>query len=164
MTFGESILHFAPEPVLQERLSKLHMKYTTASLVDNTDLTLNIESIDLPDMCFDTVICNHVLEHVDDRLALRQMHRILSPKGQLICSVPLIEGWDHTYENANIKSEHDRELHFDQADHVRLYGRDFRDRIAEAGFSSIQELTAGGGESVKHGLIRGEKIFICTKN
>jgi SAM-dependent methyltransferase len=122
-----------------------------------------MEEIELPEDSFDCVICNHVLEHVDDRKATREIHRILSENGLLIASVPIIEGWETTYENPAISSAAERTLHFGQFDHVRFYGRDFRDRVCEAGFVLEEEFTAGGEDSVKHGLIRGEKIFIFRK-
>jgi predicted SAM-dependent methyltransferase len=89
------------------------------------------------------VICNHVLEHVDDRKALTEIMRILAPGGMLVASVPIIEGWDTTYEDVAIKDPEDRALHFGQSDHVRWYGRDFRDRLKAAGFE-ISELPQRG--------------------
>ena len=76
--------------------------------------------------------------------------------------IPIIEGWTETYENPAIKSGRDREIHFGQNDHVRYYGRDFRDRVTAAGFS-IQEFTADGADAVKYGLARGERLFVTTK-
>jgi SAM-dependent methyltransferase len=159
----EPILHFAPEPVVRNNLSRLYSRYATADLNGEADLTLNIESIDLPSGSVNTVICNHVLEHVSDRKALAEIHRVLSPHGLLVASVPIVEGWDQTYENDSITSPLERELHFGQFDHVRVYGRDFRDRLHAAGFSTIDEVTAHGRDVVTYGLLRGEKIFVCRK-
>jgi hypothetical protein len=160
----EPILHFAPEPVLIGKLRDLYAGYSTADLFDQADLQLNIESIDLATGSMNTVICNHVLEHVSDKKALAEIHRVLSDKGQLICSVPIIEGWDKTYENEAVTEPRDRELHFGQSDHVRYYGRDFRDRLRAAGFAKVEEITAEGQEAVDYGLMRGEKLFVCHKN
>ena len=157
------VLHFAAEECLQPLLRTTAKAYTTADFKSGYDLQLNMEQIDLPQDSFDCVICNHVLEHVDDRKATKEIHRILSDNGHLIASVPIIEGWETTYENPAILSEAERTLHFGQFDHVRFYGRDFRDRVCEAGFVLEEEFTAGGEDSVKHGLIRGEKIFIFRK-
>lgn len=160
---AEPVLHFAPEPVLRDRFKQIYADYRTADLVNPADLKLDIEAIALPDASINTIICNHVLEHVCDRKALAELHRILAPGGKLICSVPIIEGWDQTYENPAISSMEDREVHFGQSDHVRYYGRDFRDRLAAAGFATFDEITASGEEVVEHGLLPGEKIFVCTK-
>ena len=159
----EPILHFAPERSLSEQFKKIYSRYKTADLYANADLKLDLEKLALEPGSYNTIICNHVLEHVDDFKAMREMYRVLSDNGRLICSVPIIEGWETTYENTLITSEAQRELHFDQRDHVRYYGRDFRDRLKSAGFTDIQEVTAFGDDVVRWGLIRGEKFFICTK-
>lgn len=160
---AEPILHFAPERTLAERLRKIYPEYRTADLYRDADLELDIENIDLPDGSQNTVICNHVLEHVDDRKALGELARVLSPAGRLICSVPIIEGWEETYENDAVTAPQERALHFGQKGHVRYYGRDFRDRLREAGFTRIEEITAEGAAVVEFGLWRGEKFFVCSK-
>lgn len=160
----EPILHFAPEPILRDQLRRIYSDYKTADLFDVADLNLNIEQIDLPTGSLNTVICNHVLEHVSDRKALAEIYRVLSDKGRLVCSVPIVEGWESTYENDSISTPRERELHFGQHDHVRYYGRDFRDRLRAAGFVNIEEVTASGQDVVDYGLVRGEKFFICSKS
>lgn len=157
------ILHFAPERALAERLRKICPDYRTADLHKDADLKLDIEAIDLPSGSLNTIICNHVLEHVDDRKALGELARVLSPAGRLVCSVPIIEGWEKTYENDAVTTAQDRTLHFGQKGHVRYYGRDFRDRLRAAGFTRIEEITAEGPAVAEFGLWRGEKIFICSK-
>ena len=159
----EPILHFAPEKSLSEKFKSIYSQYQTADLYAKADLKLNIENINLDSCSYNTIICNHVLEHVDDLKAIQEMYRVLSDKGILVCSVPLIEGWETTYENSAAVSEADKELHFDQRDHVRYYGRDFRDRLKNAGFTRVEEVTAYGEDAVKYGLIRGEKFFLCSK-
>jgi SAM-dependent methyltransferase len=159
----DRVLHFAPEPVLAKLVREVVKDYVSADLRPGAaDMVLNIERIDLPDASFDTAICSHVLEHVDDAKALRELKRILKPGGRLLLMVPMIEGWDTSYEDPSIVDEAGRELHFGQDDHVRLYGRDFRDRVRGAGFDLV-EYTSTGAEVVKHGLEAGERIFIATK-
>jgi hypothetical protein len=160
----EPILHFAPEPPLERKLKALFSNYKTADLFDQADMTLNIEAIDLETASLKTVICNHVLEHVNDRLALSEIYRVLSDDGLLICSTPIIEGWEKTYESPAVVSAADRLLHFGQVDHVRYYGRDFRDRLRDAGFMNVQEITAEGQDILDYGLVRGEKFFLCRKS
>jgi hypothetical protein len=160
---AEPILHFAPEASLVEHFRATYADYTTADLYKEADRKLDIEAIDLPTGSMNTVICNHVLEHVADRVALRELARVLSPTGQLICSVPIVEGWDTTYENDAVSTPVERELHFGQKGHLRYYGRDFRDRLREAGFAHIEEVTAEGPDVVEYALSRGEKLFICRK-
>ena len=120
----------------------------------------NIEAMSLPDASFDMVIASHVFEHVDDRRAMDEVKRILRPSGVLVCMVPIVEGWENTYENAGVASPAARELYFGQNDHVRYYGRDFRLRLRDAGFS-LDEFTADGSLSPRYALIRGEKVFVA---
>jgi hypothetical protein len=75
---------------------------------------------------------------------------------------PVVEGWDETYENQAITSPAGRELHFGQHDHVRFFGRDFRDRVRRAGFT-VSDFTATEPDVSRHGLSRGEKLFIASK-
>ena len=157
------IVHFAPEPVLERKFRELYQQYSTASITGKAQLNLNVENIALPTGSVNTVICNHLLEHVSDSRALREICRVLADNGRLVASVPIVEGWEHTYENQSVADPAARELHFGQSDHVRYYGRDFRDRLVEAGFGHIDEITAEGPDVVTYGLQRGEKIFICGK-
>jgi SAM-dependent methyltransferase len=160
----KKLLHFAPEAIVGKMVSKYGVVYLTADLRPGfATLTLNMEKIDLPDSSIDVVMANHVLEHVDDRAALAEIHRILTPGGRLIATVPLIEGWMHTYENPEITSDADRDVHFGQFDHVRYYGRDFRDRVLAAGFT-LDEYVGSGLEVVEYGLLRGERVFIGTRS
>ncbi len=160
---GKKVLHFAPEAVIYQIIRTRAKKYVTADSEPGiADFVMNIESIEQPDESWDIVICSHVLEHVNDQLALSELYRILRKGAILVAMVPLIEGWEKTYENPSITKLQEKQLHFGQRDHIRYYGRDFRDRLKHVGFS-IREYTAYGSDVVKYGLLRGEKIFICTK-
>lgn len=161
---GSKILHFAPEPAMAVLLKRQSSDYRSADLVpDNVDLVLNIENIDLPDNSFDLVVCSHVLEHVDDAKALQEMYRILTPGGRALLMFPIIEGWDETYEDPSHTTPAARETYFGQSDHVRMFGRDVRDRISKAGFN-LSEFTAREPNVARYGLHRGEKIFVADKS
>jgi SAM-dependent methyltransferase len=161
---GKAILHFAPEPSIAAHIARRGaLSYETADLfAANVDHKLNIEQIALGDGKFDVVLCNHVLEHVNDGKALREMHRILKPGGLLVAMFPIVEGWAETYENPAVKTEDERLLHFGQHDHVRFFASDARLRMADAGFR-IEEFTATEPHVSRHGLSRGEKVFLCWK-
>ncbi|WP_287325784.1 class I SAM-dependent methyltransferase [Mesorhizobium sp.] len=160
---SKSALHFAPETAVTSFVKPLVSKYVTADLYASlAEIVLNIEAIDLPDNSFDMVICSHVLEHVDDRKALHEMHRILTPGGIALLMTPVIEGWSETYESSDITSPQDRELHYGQFDHVRYFGSDIRARVKAAGFA-LSEYTAVEPHVHKHALTRGEKIFVASK-
>jgi SAM-dependent methyltransferase len=158
---GAEVLHFAPEPALAVHVRSRVGRYVTADISGiGVDRQENIEALSLPDASFDIVIASHVLEHVDDRRALGEVKRILRPSGVLVCMVPIVEGWDSTYENAGVVTPAGRELHFGQIDHLRYYGRDFRGRLRAAGFS-LDEFTADGSLSPRYALMRGEKVFVA---
>lgn len=158
---GRDVLHFAPELSIRRYLQTQGLRsYKTADLfAPNVDLRLNIEKIDQPTSSYDAVLCSHVLEHVDDRKALFEIHRILRVGGLLIAMFPIVEGWDETYENEAVSEPSDRLLHFGQHDHVRFFGRDVREKFKTAGFE-LTEITAQEPDVSHFGLSRGEKIFL----
>lgn len=160
---GKSMLHFAPEPAVRQLIEPTVGRYVTTEYAGgDVDLTLNIEAIDLPDEAFDALVCFHVLEHVDDAKALPELYRILTPGGIALLATPIVEAWEASYEDPSIIDPELRLLHFGQDDHVRVYGRDIRQRIKDAGFDLV-EYMASGAECVRYGLQRGETIFIATK-
>ena len=157
------VLHFAPEQVVKDLLKRLAGSYVSADIDPaRADIVIDIEKIALPEKSIDIVVCSHVLEHVNDRAALAEIHRILVPGGLAILMFPIVEGWAHTYEDASVTSEEGRLAHFGQEDHVRYYGADVRDRIRAAGFD-LEEVTAEGTDVLKYGLVRGEKIFLARR-
>ncbi len=156
-------LHFAPERQVRAYLKTRSKTYRSADIASpEADCRENIESTSFGDASFDQVVCSHVLEHVDDARALRELWRILRPGGVLVAMVPIVEGWATTYEDRSIVADHEREAHFGQHDHLRFYGRDFRERVERAGFS-VEELGASGADVVRYGLSRGEKVFLCRR-
>lgn len=157
------ILHFAPERSLGSWLKRDYSQYCTADIrPGRADLMLDIEEIRLESNSIDIVLCSHVLEHVDDRKAIPELFRVLKPGGALLAMVPIVEGWERTYENVSIADPQERRFHFGRVDHLRWYGADLRERLRSAGFK-LREYTAGGAEAVGYGLKRGEKVFICRK-
>lgn len=74
----------------------LCQSYTTSEVDDSfpCDLVLDVRKMhQLTDNSFDCVFCSGVLEHVDDHLAaLREMQRILKPKGLFLLGVPFRQG------------------------------------------------------------------------
>jgi SAM-dependent methyltransferase len=160
---GKDILHFAPEKIIRRKLEPAARKYVGCDIAPYEGvIAINIEKIELEDNSFDLVVCNHVLEHVDDGKALQEIHRVLRKGGTALLMFPIIEGWSSTYENSAVNSKQDRILHFGQEDHVRFFGADVRERIKDAGFR-LEEFTAVEPDVLKFGLLRGEKIFIATK-
>ncbi|QDL90967.1 methyltransferase domain-containing protein [Paroceanicella profunda] len=156
------MLHFAAEPWIGAWFAPRLAEYVTADINTKFDITLDMTAIDLPDARFDIIMANHVLEHLDDRKALAELWRVLAPGGMVILSVPLVEGWDVTYEDPTITDPEDRLIHFTDRTHLRLYGRDFPDRVAAAGFE-VSAYAALEPDVSRHALQRGEKIFVGRK-
>jgi len=157
------VLHFAPEKGLAKLLKARVGAYQSADITPGkAEIVRNIEAIEEPNASFDCVVCSHVLEHVDDRKALKEVYRVLKPGGVVLIMLPVIEGWATTYENKAVVTPEDRMRHYGQSDHVRYYGADVRDRIRAAGFL-LDEFTAEGEDVLTYGLARGEKVFVATK-
>src|SRR5258706_220156 len=110
-----------------------------------------------PRMCN---ICGYEGYFGPESKALREIHRVLRPGGHALIMLPLIEGWERTYENPDFVKPAERSLHFGQADHMRFYGSDVRERIKGAGFE-LSEFTAEGADVAKYGLLPGEKLFVA---
>lgn len=137
LTSGD-ILHFAPERQLRSRIASCARKYVTADF-DRGDCDLKLDMSCMPsvqDDSFDVVIACDVLEHVpDDRAAIREVWRILRKGGRAILTVPQKDSPSHTDEDPSVTSAAEREKRFGQKDHFRIFGDDFVERLAEAGFS-----------------------------
>ena len=163
------LLHVAPEPAFQRHLAENpRIEYVSGDL----DSALAMERLDVTDIrhgeaSFDALICNHVLEHVpDDRKALRELHRVLAPGSWAMVQVPLDRTKERTHEDAAISDPEERRRHFWQHDHVRLYGRDYRERLEEAGFTvSVERPTdrLSAEEIERQALDVEEEIYLARK-
>ncbi|MEM9139215.1 MAG: class I SAM-dependent methyltransferase [Pseudomonadota bacterium] len=156
------VIHFAAEPWVRAEMEARGARYRTADINALFDLRLDITDMDLADASIDMIMANHVLEHVDDQKALTEIYRVLRPGGQAVITVPIYEGVDETYENPAHATAEARALYYGDKDHVRLYGRDFRDRFAAPGFQ-LAEFTALEPYAAQYGLHRGEKVFVGMK-
>ena len=133
------LLHIAPEVSLMRHLKPLYGNsgnYITADLESPlADLHFDVQQIPLSDGSVEVVICNHLLEHVeDDRVALRELHRILCHGGWGILLVPEDRRRATTFEDDSVTDREERTRLFGQYDHRRVYGRDYDDRLRSAGF------------------------------
>ena len=130
------------------------------------ELRGDVTHLPLGDATYDMVICLHVLEHVpDDRRAMRELFRVLTPGGRAVIQVPP-DPVATTVEDPSVTSPAERERLFDQYDHVRLCGPDYGDRLEEAGFAvECIDPVAGldTGTRLRHGLRTGEPFYLCEK-
>lgn len=130
----------------------------------HTDIT----AIPFLESSFDVILCSHVLEHVaDDGKAMRELFRVLKPGGWAVLLVPVDSRREETFEDPTVVAPTERERLFGQADHVRLYGRDFPSRLEKAGFTvRVEDYRSELGEARarRYGLRpRRPDIHLCSK-
>ena len=131
------LLHIAPEQCFYPLFKKQNnLDYTTADLESPiADLHFDLHEIPLEDNYFDVIFCNHVLEHVeDDHKCMTELYRVMKKGGWGIFQVPIDYNSDTTYEDSTITDSREREIHFWQKDHLRLYGKDYPKKLEKAGF------------------------------
>lgn len=133
------LLHIAPEVSLMNHFNKVYRdsgEYITADLESPlAKIHFDVQQIPLADNSIDVVICNHLLEHVDDdRKAMRELYRVLHPAGWGIMLVPEERQRATTFEDDTITDPKLRTELFGQYDHRRIYGRDYDERLRESGF------------------------------
>jgi hypothetical protein len=138
---NRGILHFAPERHLSKRIDLCYPeKYIKADLFPNNESieTHDITNLSFANESFDVVIANHVLEHVkSDMAAMSEIIRVLKPGGLAILQTPYSETLSTSVEDPAIISDKEKLEAYGQEDHVRLYGRDFFDKLKHAGFLSL---------------------------
>lgn len=167
---GKKILYFAPERGMVTWLKANKIKFTTADLFAwDTDLKLDIQATGLPDGSYDVIICNHVLEHVNDYMvALREIRRVLSDDGILICSFPMSRNVEYVDEDPAVNTEEERLHRFGQSDHVRLFGMKADTLLAEADY----EVSVLDGDTYPESIlpVTGpclydiNRLFLCRKS
>ncbi len=132
-----SLLHFAPEQAFYKRFKKLtNITYTTTDLNSPlADVKADICKLPFENDSFDVILCNHVLEHIpDDTKAMQELYRVLKPGGWGVFQIPQDLGREHTFEDNSITDKKERAKIFGQYDHVRIYGRDYFDKLRKIGF------------------------------
>ncbi len=164
------VLHIAPEICFLKKFESLPnlQEYVTADLESPwAKVKMDIHQMPFTDDSFDVVFCNHVLEHVtDDLQALREIYRVLKKGGWAILQSPLNWSLAHTYEDKSITARKEREKAFGQSDHLRLYGRDYAERIASVGFRVVADdfvKTLSAEEIKRYALDTNEIIFVAYK-
>lgn len=161
---GKKVLHFAPEWPLFCKLRR-EPGYVGGDIQwrRNANAIVDITKIQYPDQHFDNIVCNHVLEHVqDDQTAMRECWRVLREGGTAFLSVPIDMDMDETWEPpvGMPKEEIERICGWD---HKRLYAMDFADRLAAAGFA-VSAFGAHGMDVDRFRLHETDIIFVAEKS
>ena len=165
----KKVLHIAPEQCFLKLFkAQKNLDYITADLYSPiADVKADICNLPFQDNSFEVVFCNHVLEHiVDDAKAMLELYRVLKPGGLGIFQIPQDLNLETTYEDFTITSSEERAKHFGQYDHVRVYGKDYFNRLRNAGFK-VNEVdyskTISEKQIEKYCLVKGEILPVCTK-
>jgi len=165
----KKVLHFAPEQAFYRRFKSMkNLDYTTTDLNSPlADVKADICNLPFEDNAFDMILCNHVLEHIpDDTKAMQELYRVLKVGGMGIFQIPQDLKRESTFEDNSITDKKKRAKIFGQYDHVRIYGRDYFDKLRSVGFK-VDEVDYTGKlpeEAIaKYCLAKDEIIPVCTK-
>lgn len=168
-TAPKKVLHFAPEQAFYKRFRhQQNLDYTTTDLLSPlADVKADICNLPFPDNAYDIILCNHVLEHIpDDAKAMSELYRVLKPGGMAILQIPQDLSRATTFEDNSITDPEQRAEIFGQYDHVRVYGRDYFDKLRAVGFI-VQEIdythTLSPELVERFRLAPGEIIPVCSK-
>ncbi|WP_422859217.1 class I SAM-dependent methyltransferase [Flagellimonas sp. S174] len=163
------VLHFAPEQAFHERFKKLkNIKYTTTDLNSPlAEVKADICKLPFDSDSYDVILCNHVLEHIpNDTKAMQELYRVMKPEGWGIFQIPQDLKRETTFEDDSITDKKERARIFGQYDHVRIYGRDYFNKLRSIGFI-VEEVdyTAhlSENEVEKYRLAKGEIIPLVKK-
>lgn len=165
----KKILHFAPEQCFLKRFKKLdNIEYTTTDLLSPiADVKADICNLPFEDNSYDIILCNHVLEHIpDDTKAMQELYRVLKPGGYGIFQIPQDLNRGITFEDNSITDKKERAKIFGQYDHVRVYGRDYFDKLRSIGFKveEVNYTSTFSEKSIeKYCLAKGEIIPVVYK-
>lgn len=168
-TAPKKVLHFAPEQAFYKLFrNQKNLDYTTTDLFSPlADVKADICNLPFADNQYDIILCNHVLEHIpDDTKAMQELYRVLKPGGMGIFQIPQDLKRDKTFEDDSITDAKQRAAIFGQYDHVRVYGRDYFDKLRSIGFTVVEEdyTQKIAPELVeRYCLAKGEIIPVCFK-
>ncbi len=169
-TANLKVLHFAPEQAFYRRFKNLdNLDYTTTDLISPlADVEADICNLPFENNSYDVILCNHVLEHIpNDQKAMQELYRILKPGGWGIFQIPQDLSRQYTFEDDSITNKKERAKIFGQYDHVRIYGRDYFEKLRNIGFE-VEEVHFASilspEEVDKYRLAKGEIIPLVKKN
>lgn len=166
----KKVLHVAPEQCFYKLFRKQeNLDYLTTDLFSPlADVKADICNLPFENNSYDIIFCNHVLEHIEnDKKAMQELFRVLKPGGMGIFQVPQELDREKTYEDFSITKPEDRKIHFGQYDHVRVYGKDYFNKLRDIGFqvTEIKSSDIATSEEIeKYRLSPSEILPICTKN
>ena len=163
------VLHIAPEQCFLDIFRKQqNLNYITSDLESPiADVKADICDLPFKENEFDVVFCNHVLEHIsNDTKAIQELYRVLKPGGFGIFQIPQDLSKAITFEDSTITDSKERAKLFGQYDHLRVYGRDYFNKLRSIGFKVdevdyTKKITLDKIE--KYCLMKNEILPVCYK-
>ena len=162
-------LHIAPEQCfLKIFKTQKNLDYITSDLESPiADVKADICNLPFQDNSFDVIFCNHVLEHIpNDTRAMQELFRVLKKGGFGIFQIPQDISREKTFEDASITDKIERTKIFGQYDHVRVYGRDYFNKLRSVGFA-VNEIDytkkMAAKELERFCLMKNEILPVCYK-
>lgn len=160
---GISVLDFSPSRSIYRKLKKNpNINYFSTDFENEflADYHFDITNIDEEDDSFNLILCYHILEHIpNDSKAMSELYRVLKKGGHILVQTPFKDG--NIHEDSSIVTEIDREKHFGQNDHVRIYSIEgLQKRLKNAGFKT--DINKFGADQYL-GLTANECVIFCTK-
>lgn len=163
------VLHIAPEQCFLDIFRKQkNLEYFTSDLESPiADVKADICDLPFEDNSYDVIFCNHVLEHItDDTKAMQELFRVLKKGGFGIFQIPQDLSRATTFEDDSITDKKERAEIFGQYDHVRVYGRDYFNRLRSVGFKvdEVDYTKKIAPEKLERFcLMKGEILPVCYK-
>ena len=163
------VLDVAPDDFLYNKVfSKMNIDYISIDIKNSRrpSQIMDVTKLTFEDNIFDSIICNHVLEHIpEDTKAMEELYRVLKPGGWAILQVPI---WAFkTVEKSGVTSSEEYLKHYGHSDHVRRYGFDYVDRLIKSGFVvNVDNFSRKLKDEFRYryGLFETEDIFFCRKD
>ena len=163
------VLHIAPEQCFLDLFKKQkNLEYITSDLESPiADVKADICDLPFKENEFDVVFCNHVLEHIpDDTKAMQELYRVMKKGGFGVFQIPQDLSRDVTFEDNSITDKDERAKIFGQYDHVRVYGKDYFNKLRSEGFK-VDEVDytkkIDSKQIERFCLMKGEILPICYK-
>lgn len=165
------ILHMAPEEIIYNEIKRRNPTEYILGDISNYFLPgmskIDLLQIKYTENYFDIIICNHVLEHIDDDLrATKEMYRVLKKGGSAILQTPFSPDINKTFTDININTEEKRRRFYGHPDHRRIYGKNIFYLFQEAGFQlRIIENNQFFDEHISefYGVNHKEPLFLMCK-